>query len=217
MLKNTHLALVNAISFKGNWKVQFSRADTKKKVFSVTKNDNTLVNMMFLHDQRVASMQSPHFTAVRLPYASPPPYPQTSMVAFLPNEDTPIGTVLEEIAGGRGLNVQFSEVKYRHFGFPRFAIDTKFSLGDTLKELGYPVGGVYTEMADGSNEVQSIIHQAFVKVDEDGTEAAAATAVLMTRSRPADPKALVFDRPFVFAVVSDKPDAVLFAGVYSGE
>lgn len=217
MLKTSHLALVNAIAFKGTWKMQFDRQNTRKESFSITRSQTSKVDMMFLRKHKISSLQTSTYTAVSLPYDLPSSYPQTSLVAYLPNEGTTLGAVLEEIESKGNQASRFKEVKYDQFGFPKFKIESKFSLVDTLEKLGYPVKGVYPEMANGSNQVQMIIHQAFVKVDEEGTEAAAATAVLMTRSRPVSPKVLLFNRPFVFAIVSDKPDTIMFSGIYSGK
>ncbi|OAQ59394.1 proteinase inhibitor I4 [Pochonia chlamydosporia 170] len=217
LLRNCHLALVNAIGFKGTWKTQFDRSNTRKETFFVTPNETKDVNMMFLHQQRISFLETSTYKAAQLPYQLPASYPQTSLLAYLPNEGKSVGDVLDEIADHGSSISRFSEGKYHKFGFPKFEIESSFSLVDTLEKLGYPIGGVYPNMADGPNQVQTILHQALVKVDEEGTEAAAATAVLMTRSIPVAPKILIFNRPFVFAIVSDKPKAVLFAGVYSGK
>ncbi|KHN96003.1 proteinase inhibitor I4 [Metarhizium album ARSEF 1941] len=217
-LQHSHLALVNAIGFKGTWQMQFERGDTRKEKFCIARDEQTEVDMMFQRKQKIASLETPSYKAVRLPYTLPESYPSTSLFAYLPAEGTLLSTVLDEIATSSGNPVgQFAEVKYDEFGFPRFDIDSKFSLVDTLEELGYPVGGAYAHMAEGQNQVQTMLHQAYVKVDEEGTEAAAATAVIMARSMILDPKVLLFNRPFIFAIASDKPDAILFAGIYSGK
>lgn len=71
-------------------------------------------------------------------------------------------------------------------------------------------------MGTGDNLVDQIVHSSAVKLDEKGAEAAAATAVIMTRSRPLNVRELVFDRPFAFVIVEDELDLVLFAGVITG-
>ncbi|OAA34762.1 proteinase inhibitor I4 [Metarhizium rileyi] len=216
VLENSHLALVNAIGFKGTWRTQFDRGDTRNETFTRTKDQSVKVDMMFMRKQRVASLETSTYKAVRLPYTLPASYPSASLFAYLPNEGTSVGAVLDDIVKNGSSDDQFSEVQYDEFGLPKFEMNSNFSLVDTLEKLGYPVGGAYPEMASGPNEVQTILHQAYVKVDEEGTEAGAATAVMMTRSLRPVPKTLVFNRPFVFAIASDKPDVVLFAGIYAG-
>ncbi|KID84306.1 proteinase inhibitor I4 [Metarhizium guizhouense ARSEF 977] len=217
-LTNSHLALVNAIGFKGTWQTKFEPRNThEKEAFFVTKDKQTKVDMMYLRSQHLSSLETSTYKAVRLPYTLPESYPSTSLFAYLPNEGTSLSAVLEDIVKNGSAGDQFIPVKYDEFGFPKFEIDSKFSLVDTLEKLDYPIGGAYTEMAEGQNQVQTIAHQAYVKVDEEGTEASGATAVIMTRSMNFEPKVLVFNRPFVFAIASDKPDAILFAGIYSGK
>ncbi|KAH7169630.1 uncharacterized protein B0J16DRAFT_331636 [Fusarium flagelliforme] len=74
-------------------------------------------------------------------------------------------------------------------------------------------------MAPGRNQVQSCIHRAVVKLDEEGTEAAAATVVLMakTRSLVIDFEILLFDRPFAFSIFLDESDAVILTGLFLGD
>ena len=102
---------------------------------------------------------------------------------------------------------------------PRFAIQTETDLGETLSALGMPLA-FDPERADFSGitteerlYVSAVVHQANIQVDEKGTEAAAATAVVMAASAmPADPVTLRVDRPFLFAVRDVPTGAILFLG-----
>lgn len=109
---------------------------------------------------------------------------------------------------------------------PRFEVEFQASLGDPLQKLGlkspfYP--GDFTQIAEGVNDlmVSDVIHKVYAKVDEQGTEAAAATAVVMVRSafiRPPPELFVRFDRPFIFSIVHEPSGLALFTGeVYKPE
>jgi serpin B len=101
---------------------------------------------------------------------------------------------------------------------PRFEFDSEFSLKDTLAGMGMPVA--FTDDADlsgmtGNPElfISDVIHKAFVAVDEAGTEAAAATAVIMDLTAvPEPPMEVSIDRPFVFLIRDIETGAILFVG-----
>ncbi len=101
---------------------------------------------------------------------------------------------------------------------PRFEFDDEFSLGETLADMGMPLA--FSDAADFSGMtgqrdlfISAVIHKAFVAVDEEGTEAAAATAVGMALSAmPSDPVEVRVDRPFVFFIRDIQTGSILFAG-----
>jgi serpin B len=101
---------------------------------------------------------------------------------------------------------------------PKFDFESSFDLGETLAAMGMP--DAFTELADFSGMtgnrdllIQAVVHKAFVSVDEEGTEAAAATAVVAgLTSAPGDPVELIIDRPFVFLIRDDETGAILFLG-----
>jgi serpin B len=105
-------------------------------------------------------------------------------------------------------------------GVPRWDVETSASLGDVLHALGMPTA--FTERADFSGMtteeplyIGAVVHQANITVDEAGTEAAAATAVLMAAGaapNPDEPPVVTFDRPFLFAVRDIQTGAILFQG-----
>ena len=101
---------------------------------------------------------------------------------------------------------------------PRFEFETSFSLVEALGSMGMP--GAFSTGADFSGMtgnkdlfISDVIHKAFVSVDEDGTEAAAATAVVMKLTAiPAEPLTVVIDRPFIFLIRDISTGAILFLG-----
>ena len=100
---------------------------------------------------------------------------------------------------------------------PKFDFESSFDLGETLATMGMP--DAFSQTADfsgmtGSPElfISAVVHKAFISVDEEGTEAAAATGVAMATSAPEGHVELTVDRPFVFLIRDSRTGAVLFAG-----
>jgi len=101
---------------------------------------------------------------------------------------------------------------------PKFEFDSEFSLKKTLSAMGMPIafsGDADFSGITGNRElwIADVIHKAFISLDEEGTEAAAATAVVMPRlSIPEEPVEFNVDRPFIFLIRDIETEAILFVG-----
>ncbi|KAK7427315.1 hypothetical protein QQZ08_006252 [Neonectria magnoliae] len=173
------------------------------------------VDMMFSYKRSIATVKGPCYTAVRLPYAATSPLTSMSFVAYLPDQGTSIEQLVQTMNHSQPA-FRFRTIKYDKFGFPKFDLDSNFSILPILQDLGFPVAGQFPEMAQGANVVQTCIHRAVLKIDEEGTEAAAATAIILKRSPAQIPEVLVFDRPFAFSICLDQTDIVVFTGLFFG-
>jgi serpin B len=210
----TSLVLVNAIYFLAAWENPFEENYTQPERFHPLKGAAYDIPMMgqrcflpYVADKRRG------LEAVRIPYKA------TSLVVVLPRRGR-----FEEVARSfgedrvAGLRLSEREVELR---LPRFEIESRLSLQDVLSQLGVRVPfdrnhadfGDLTDHPDGLF-VGAVEHAARIRVDEQGTEAAAATAVTMVGAARNAPRPLEFhvDRPFLFFVYDDKSDNVLFAG-----
>ncbi|TPX15284.1 uncharacterized protein E0L32_004561 [Thyridium curvatum] len=219
-LRQSHVVIVNALAFKGSWETEFDEKYTRSVPFHLNDKEQRFVRMMYLQQRMIWCRSTSSYDAVRLPYGTPGASSnQTSMVAYLPKIGSSIGQVIQVIQkeGVKPLDEVFSKTKYHQFGFPRFEITGEYSLKASLRELGFPVDKNFPNMGTGDSLVQEVVHKAFIQVDEKGTTAAAATAVLMTRSRPVDPRILVFDRPFIFSIMLNDSGASVFSGLYYGD
>ncbi len=141
------------------------------------------------------------------------------MTILLPDE----GTTLEALEGSLDSEmldriIDDIETDYVTLTMPLFEFESEFSLGDTLAEMGMPDafgGGADFSGMTGSKDlwISRIVHKAFVSVDEEGTEAAAATVVAMVESGPGkEPIAVTVDRPFMFLIRDTGTGTVLFLG-----
>ena len=209
---DTRLVLTNAVYLNAPWQYPFFEESTSNGGFTTLAGDEVMVPMMRLSED-LAYASGDGYQAVVLPYAGG----QLSMLVVVPDEGSfefvegRIGEVVGEIDG----STSRPQVM---LGFPRFEFRTQAALKQILIELGMPTA--FSEAADFSGmtdeaqlAIQDVIHEAFISVDEEGTEAAAATAAIVgLTSMPMETVELTVDRPFIFLIRHDETGAVLFMG-----
>lgn len=209
----TVLVLTNAIYFLADWAEPFDPEETRDGTFTALDSTESTVPMMQRHlETPYASV--PDAEAVELPYVGE----DVSMVLILPAEGG-----FEDFERELDPDVLFGifEALRSREGdveMPRFEFESGFALADALSSLGMP--GAFSASADfsgitaGDNSlaIDDVYHEAFVSVDEEGTEAAGATAVVMQDSAGPEQFHVRFDRPFLFCIRDRPTDAVLFLG-----
>jgi serpin B len=212
----TRLVLVNAIYFKGNWRLDFNPNRTTREAFALLDGTSRRVPMMRVKEE-FDYAEGDGWKAARLPYAG-----GASMVVIAPDQGR-----FREIQ--EALNASFLEEIRSRFeereldlAMPRFRFDSSFSLADTLTRLGMvnafkaPPGPDTADFTRITHErelfLRDVVHKAFVSVDERGTEAAAATGAIFQRVSGAAPATLHLDRPFMFLIQDDETGSILFLG-----
>ena len=209
----TRLVLTNAIYFNAAWAEPFVPEQTRDGAFHLLDGSKVTVPMMSqTTSHRYA--QGDGYQAVEMAYDGH----ELSMLILLPEEGGFEGFEQALDAGQVEAIVEDLGNQQVALTLPSFEFDTKFSLEKTLAEMGMPLA--FAPSADfsgmtGTRElfISQVIHQAFVAVDEAGTEAAAATAVMMKLgAAPGEPVEVRADRPFIFFIRDNATGAVLFAG-----
>ena len=210
----TRLVLTNAIYFKGNWMRRFDHKDTSEGTFWISPADQASVPMMTQVDQFGYSAREPSLQILELPYAGN----QLSMIVLLPKRIDGISE-LETALTEENLSRWTSDLSEREVSvcLPRFTVRSQFGLNGVLRSLGIEnaFGDADFSGMDGTKAlyISAVIHQAFVDVNEEGTEAAAATAVVMAvRSIPEPPPVFRADHPFVFVIRVNSTGSILFLG-----
>jgi len=205
----TRLVLANAIYFLGTWKLPFDKELTQDAPFHRLDGTEVSVPMMSIEDH-FHYTEGKDYQAVELSYTGE----QLSMVVLLPAEGTfeAFETALTVERLNRILGQMYSQKLW--LAMPRFELTSEFSLADTLAQLGMPdafTGAADFSGMDGTRDlfIGHVAHKAYVSVNEEGTEAAAATGVSMTLSMPA---MMTIDRPFIFLIRDVETGTILFIG-----
>jgi len=219
--KITRLVLTNAIYFKGEWVRQFNKDETREQDFRITPDNTVKVKMMSRTDDEAEFnyTENKDLQILGLPYSGD----DLSMLILLPKNDEI--EALENFLTIKQLSKWKKDLKEQRVKvfIPKFKFETKYFMEDTLKEMGMPtafsVASADFSGMTGKRDlfISKVIHQAFVEVNEEGTEAAAATAVIMglTSAGPGnEPKIPVFraDHPFVFIIQEKETGSILFMG-----
>jgi serpin B len=211
----TRLVLANAIYFNAAWAAPFEESQTQDGTFHLLDGSQVTVPMM-RQTTSLGYAEGEGYQAVELPYDGW----ELSMVILLPSEGT-FEPFEDSLDAGR-VEAITSDLAYERIilTMPKFEVESGFSLIDALSEMGMPVA--FSMDADFSGidgmrdlYIGEVIHKAFVSVDEAGTEAAAATVVIMpamTAADPEEPIEVTIDRPFIFFIRDIETGAILFVG-----
>ena len=213
----TRMVLANAIYFKGTWFKQFEKNQTSSQPFHISSARQVQAPLMH-HTDEVRYMEEDAFQAVELPYKGG----ELSMTVLLPkNVDGCSGleAYLTPALLSRSLG-QMRKQKVEIF-LPRFKLESKFELKDVLAKMGMP--DAFETRADFSGMdgtrnlfISAVFHKAWGEVNEEGTEAAAATAVTIKRSalikEPGPPPVFRADHPFIFLIRDIQSGSILFLG-----
>jgi serpin B len=211
----TRLVLTNAIYFNAAWAEPFGESLTKDGPFFLLDGSQVAVPMM-RQTTSLGYTEGAGYQAVELPYDGQ----ELSMVIFLPEAGT--FEAFEESLDAERADAILQSLGRREVALimPKFEVESDFSLADALAALGMPVA--FSPDADFSGMdgtydlfISDVIHKAFVSVDEAGTEAAAATAVIMEAEaalEEEEPIEVTVDRPFIFIIRDIETEAILFVG-----
>ncbi|XP_059328487.1 serpin B6-like [Ammospiza nelsoni] len=217
----TRLVLVNAIYFKSNWKEQFNKESTREWPFHINKNETKPVQMMFKEANcnmtYIGDLQT---KILELPYVGN----ELSMIILLPDaiQDGSTGLerlerelTLEKLMGWISPEMMNStEVKVY---LPRFKLEEDYDLKPILRSMGMPDAfesgtADFSGISPGNELVLSeVVHKSFVEVNEEGTEAAAVTGLVMNFCAMRIPE-FTADHPFLFFIRHKKTCSILFCG-----
>lgn len=207
--------LTNAVYFHGKWQSQFSKTETQNGPFYVKKGSVKSVPLM-LQEGRFSYLDNGTLQAINLPYGAG----RMSLYVLLPKPGTDVSSAAQNLTQ-RNFSKWIGAMKPAQvkITLPRFKADYQARLKAPLIALG--MGAAFAPTADFSPMglkgwyISEVIHKAVLDVDEQGTTAAAATGVIVTRALavPNEPVEMRVDRPFICAIRDNSTGAILFAGV----
>ncbi len=212
----TRLVLANAIYFNGSWRYTFNKEATYTAPFRQLDGSEVTVDMMKLSGERLAYTKGENYQAVQLPYLSP----DFVMTILVPDEGN--YNDFEAALDAETIKTNTEALNYRPVDLqvPKFDYETSTNAKEPLSALNM-AEAFKSDLADfsGITEVEKlfisdVLHKATITVDEEGTEAAAATVVIIrAESAPPDePISLVIDRPFLFLIQHKPTGTILFMG-----
>lgn len=208
--------LINAIYFKADWQYQFEKHRTREEQFTLENGQKVPVQMMFSKGVKLRTYQHEAFQLIELPYGNG----QFSMVILLPR----LGKTTEEVMSLLSAEdlqswVGQADTLMPHLFLPKFTSKFKMELNDPLMDIGmenpFSDAAEFTGFFKESKplKIGEVIHQAVIEVNEEGTEAAAATSVgIEVTSIGNNPPTIRIDRPFVYFIREKHTEAILFAG-----
>ena len=206
------LVLLNAVYFLGTWTVTFHESDTRDAVFHLADGDRIEVPTMHRTDAELETASGDGFTMVRLPYGEDERF---GMEVLLPDDDRPLDELLPglDVDTWRQTVDALRPATVAQLALPRFELAWDQELNDALQALGMTSafqGGDFTPMSSANPWLDTVVQKTYIRVDEEGTEAAAVTGGAMVES--AGPPPFLVDRPFAFTVSDRQTGAILFLG-----
>lgn len=210
--RDTRLVLANAIYFKGDWATKFRMDRTFAQPFNASSEKKVRVPMMH-ETAEFGYLEEPDLQVLAMPYSGK----DLSMVVLLPKVDGLAD--LEKSLTHEKLEGWVGKLRDRkvEVAFPKFKMTSEFSLASDLSALG--MKKAFTASADFSGMngrtdlfIHAVVHKAFVEVNEEGTEAAAATGVAISKSAAPEHPVFRADRPFLFLIRDNRSGSILFLG-----
>ena len=211
--------LLNAIYFKGSWTFQFDPSETRTEPFHLDDGSTRSVPLMTL-DGTLPYQSNSRFQAVDLPYGGR----AFTMTVLLPRQGVSVDTLAAKLDAGQWEDIAdgFSDTTNVRLFLPRFRMSYERTLNDDLAALGM-VDAFDEELADftrispvGSLFISEVRQKSWVDVNEEGTEAAAATLVAVSVLSGSGPPVVRADRPFLFFIRERLSGTILFAGKFAG-
>ena len=212
----TYLVLTNAIYFKGDWKYPFNSSMTEEIDFTLSSGKKIKTDMMHMSNKslRINYANNTEVQLLQLPYYND----EISMYVMLPKEND-IGSIESK------LNLEYLNnlkndlsAKDVNIYLPKFKFEQKYKLKENLIDMGIPTAfspsADFTGISDEAEglSISEVIHQSSVEVNEEGTEASAATAVITGRAIGGVPIQFKADHPFLFFIQHKESRQILFMG-----
>jgi serpin B len=213
--RSTVMVLVNAIYFKGQWLHKFDKKDTRTESFTTASGQKVQAPLMH-QTHRLPYATGPGLQLIELPYKNT----TLAMDLVVPDDDAGLPAVEKQLAHLPEWLAALQPAEDVELTLPRFEVTAPLDLKPPLLALGmsdaFSDGADFTGMLSDPRGhhlfISAVLHKAFVRVDESGSEAAAATAVMMSDDAVHIPPKVRADHPFIWIIRDTSSGAILFVG-----
>ncbi|HUG83402.1 MAG TPA: serpin family protein, partial [Euzebya sp.] len=207
------LVLLNAVYFLGQWTTQFDPARTNPEPFTLPDGSEVEVPMMRMSGEPFGYAEGEGYRMLRLPYGESGRY---GMEVLLPDGDLPSLLQHLDAQGWVATVERLQETEVDQVALPRFELEWEAGLTQPLDQLGMGVlfgpSADLSPMSPAAASLDSVVHKTYIRVDEEGTEAAAVTGGAVVTSVPVDQLLFEVDRPFAFTISDAETGTILFLG-----
>jgi len=220
--KETSLVLTNAVYFKSEWMKRFEPTNSRAMPFYVSPSESVQTIMMTKTEEKIKYVKENNLEIAEIPYKNN----RFSMLLLLPGKSSELASIEKNLDYIKfsALTALMTPQRVR-LTIPKFKAEQSFELSSALTDMGmgsaFNAGGADFSGMNGKKNlyIGAVIHKTFLEVGEEGTEAAAATAVIMTKTSIApekdDPIEFKADRPFIYIIRDNLTEAILFIGRYT--
>jgi serine protease inhibitor len=204
--------LINAVYFKADWKTQFKKSNTEQKSFTPDNASTKQVETM-IGEVQLAYYNDEKFSVIKLPYSNG----DFNLLIYLPEEGYTTNDIIDDLPSTNFKLLRNATLSKRDIWLPKFEFNYETPLNEHLKLMGMK------DAFDGSNAdfggisdlnifISKVMHKTYIKTDEEGSEAAAATSVSIGLTSIGPGNIIKIDRSFLFAIVEENTESILFIG-----
>lgn len=204
--------LINAIYFKAEWKTKFKKSDTLPKEFTLDNGTKKEVETM-IGEAEVTYKNEEKYAAIKLPYG----YGKFNMIIYLPEEGYTTSDVVADLKETDFDSLNSMTPVKMDIWLPKFVFEYQNELIDELQQMGMhdafvPFIANFSGIIDSEIYISGVTHKTYIKTDEEGTEAAAATKITFGYTSVGPGEIIRINRSFLFAIVEEDTNSILFIG-----
>jgi serine protease inhibitor len=204
--------LITAVYFKAKWKTEFKKKDTEPVTFTLDDGTEKEVETM-IGEVELSYYNNEKFSVIKLPYGAG----KFNMLIYLPMEGYTTNDIVPEIVKTDFNQLGLLSLTERELFLPKFEFKYENKLNDELEAMGMtdafnPGFADFNNISDKDIFISKVMHKTYIKTDEEGTEAAAATSIGFTNTSIGPEGIIKIDRSFLFAIVEEDTHSILFIG-----
>jgi serine protease inhibitor len=204
--------LINAVYFKAKWKTEFKKSKTQKASFTLDNGTEKEVETM-IGEVKLSYYNEERYSVIKLPYGAG----KFNMIIYLPEEGYTTDDIVGEIENTDFDKLNALTLEERDLWLPKFEFSYENSLLEELAAMGMtdafnPWYANFSGISDIPLYISEVMHKTYIKTDEEGTEAAAATSITFGETSVGPEGIIRIDRSFLFAIAEEDTHSILFMG-----